>query len=64
MPLILTLKPSQIIYVSCNPATHARDARELHEAGYRADRALLIPMFPNTAHVETVTSWSTDRTPE
>jgi 23S rRNA (uracil1939-C5)-methyltransferase len=64
MPLILTLKPRQIIYVSCNPATFARDARELHEAGYRASRALLVPMFPNTAHVETVTSWSTDRTPE
>ncbi len=62
-PLVLALKPRRIIYVSCNPATFARDARELHEGGYAIDKALLVPMFPNTAHVETVTSWSRDRTP-
>lgn len=63
MPLVLALKPRRIIYVSCNPATFARDAREINEGGYRIDKALLVPMFPNTAHVETVTSWSLDSSP-
>ncbi|MBI3128011.1 MAG: class I SAM-dependent RNA methyltransferase [Candidatus Tectomicrobia bacterium] len=58
VPLILALEPRQILYVSCNPATFARDARALHEGGYRIDGAHIVPMFPNTAHVETLTSWS------
>jgi 23S rRNA (uracil1939-C5)-methyltransferase len=59
---ILKLRPRQIIYVSCNPATFARDAREMNDMGYRAQHALVVPMFPNTAHVETVTSWHLNNT--
>lgn len=62
VPLVLALAPRQIFYVSCNPATFARDARALHEGGYRIGAAWLVPMFPNTAHSETLTSWS--RAPE
>ncbi|MEK6712553.1 MAG: methyltransferase domain-containing protein [Nitrospinota bacterium] len=58
IPLALALAPRRILYVSCNPATFARDARELHAGGYRIEAAYLIPMFPNTAHAETLTSWS------
>ncbi len=61
--LVLALRPRKIIYVSCNPATFARDAREINGGGYRIGKALLVSMFPNTAHVETVTSWNLDRAP-
>ncbi len=57
VPLITALAPRRILYVACNPATFARDARALAEAGYRMGNATMIPMFPNTAHTETVTSW-------
>ncbi|KNZ33874.1 MAG: 23S rRNA methyltransferase [Methylibium sp. NZG] len=47
--------PSRIVYVSCNPATLARDAGLLvHQAGYRCSAAGAINMFPHTAHVESM----------
>ncbi len=47
--------PKRIVYVSCNPATLARDAGLLvHEAGYRCVSAGAINMFPHTAHVESM----------
>ena len=63
VPLVTALAPRRILYVSCNPATFARDARALAEAGYRIGSASMIPMFPNTAHIETVTSWFLDSAP-
>jgi 23S rRNA (uracil1939-C5)-methyltransferase len=45
-------KPSHILYVSCNPATFARDAAEFCEMDYRIDKIALMDMFPNTAHTE------------
>lgn len=58
IPLATALGPGRIVYVSCNPATFARDARDISLAGYRMEAALIAPMFPNTAHVESVTSWA------
>ena len=47
--------PRRIVYVSCNPATLARDAGLLvHQAGYRCTAAGAVNMFPHTAHVESM----------
>ena len=47
--------PQRIVYVSCNPATLARDAEVLvHQAGYTCTHAGMVNMFPHTAHVESM----------
>jgi len=57
---ILEMHPRRIVYVSCNPATQARDAKLLCEGGvYGVDEAQPVDMFPHTTHVENVLSLST-----
>lgn len=49
------VKPARIVYVSCNPATLARDAGLLvHAGGFRAVAAAAVNMFPHTSHVESM----------
>ncbi len=51
---LLMWKAQQIVYVSCDAATFARDARGLVDAGYKLRSVRAFDLFPNTAHVETV----------
>jgi len=46
--------PPKLIYVSCNPATQARDVRYLLDKGFRLQELLPIDMFPQTAHIEVI----------
>ena len=51
---IASAQPQRIVYVSCNPATLARDVKCLREYGYEVKETVPFDMFPNTVHVETV----------
>lgn len=53
---LLALEPERLIYVSCNPATFARDAR-LMASHYQLRSTTLVDMFPDTAHVECCSVW-------
>lgn len=55
---VVATKCPRLVYVSCDIATMARDARVLVDAGYRLDSIRAFDLFPNTAHVETVTAFS------
>jgi 23S rRNA (uracil1939-C5)-methyltransferase len=52
---ILALEPARLVYVSCDVATLARDTRILLDGGYTLGPLTALDLFPNTAHVETVT---------
>jgi 23S rRNA (uracil1939-C5)-methyltransferase len=51
---IVSVEPKSILYFSCDPATLARDVRELYKHGYTLERAIPLDMFPQTFHVETL----------
>jgi len=51
---ILKLKPNRIVYISCNPATQARDIKLLCESEYRLIKLCPVDMFPHTYHIENV----------
>jgi 23S rRNA (uracil1939-C5)-methyltransferase len=50
---IISIGPSKILYVSCNPSTQARDVNVFVNAGYRIKKAALFDCYPNTHHIET-----------
>lgn len=55
LEIILNMQPERIVYVSCNPATLARDLKYLCESGaYKIDTVVPVDMFPHTVHVESV----------
>lgn len=51
---ILAYKPKRVVYVSCNPATLARDLRILEDGGYKTREVQPVDMFPHSSHVEVV----------
>lgn len=53
---IIYMEPKKIVYVSCDPATLARDINYLREHGYELKHLTPVDMFPHTVHVETIVS--------
>ena len=51
---IINLNADRMVYVSCNPATQARDTELLRDAGYNIKKISLVDQFPHTSHIETV----------
>lgn len=51
---VIRLRAQRLVYVSCNPATQARDIATLAEHGYSLQKLTLVDQFPHTAHVEAV----------
>ena len=51
---IAAMRPKRVVYVSCDPATLARDLKLFGESGYKTETVTPADMFPGTAHVETV----------
>ncbi len=54
MQQIIKLEPIRVVYVSCNPATLARDSEALINAGYTIARLAMLDMFPHTGHLESM----------
>ena len=54
LKVISTLRPQKVIYISCNPATQARDIKYLRECGYDLLSLLPLDMFPQTEHIEVI----------
>lgn len=54
MQHIIKLEPIRVVYVSCNPATLARDSDALLNAGYTIRRLAMLDMFPHTGHLESM----------
>ncbi|PIE50977.1 MAG: 23S rRNA (uracil(1939)-C(5))-methyltransferase RlmD [Flavobacteriales bacterium] len=51
---IIALNADRMVYVSCNPATQARDTETLMQNGYQLKKISLVDQFPHTSHIETV----------
>ena len=52
--ILLRLKPKRIHIVACDPATLARDMAPLLAEGYQLDKMILVDLFPQTYHMETI----------
>ncbi|MBT8495458.1 MAG: TRAM domain-containing protein [Deltaproteobacteria bacterium] len=57
MPEVVRLAPAHVVYVSCNPATLARDAQVLAEAGYRPTQGQVVDSMPQTSHLEVIVAF-------
>ena len=57
---VASMTPERIVYVSCNPATLARDILRFNALGYELQAATAVDMFPRTCHVEAVVLMTKD----
>lgn len=55
---VLEVQPVKLIYVSCNPATMARDTQKILAEGYELEKISLVDQFPHTSHIECVGKFS------
>jgi 23S rRNA (uracil1939-C5)-methyltransferase len=60
IPHILATQAPLLAYISCDPATLARDARRLSEGGYQLEQVTPVDMFPQTYHIESISTWRRD----
>jgi 23S rRNA (uracil1939-C5)-methyltransferase len=51
---VIKVSPEKLLYISCNPATFARDAKEITAGGYDLPKVIPVDMFPHTKHIELV----------
>jgi 23S rRNA (uracil-5-)-methyltransferase RumA len=51
---IIALGAENLVYISCNPATQARDTETLYLSGYRMEKLSFVDQFPHTSHIESV----------
>lgn len=51
---VIALDADSIVYISCNPATQARDAETLEQHGYKTTKISLVDQFPHTSHIEAI----------
>ncbi len=51
---VIDLGAKNIVYISCNPSTQARDAETLKKAGYNMEKLSLVDQFPHTGHIEAI----------
>lgn len=54
---VIELGAKNIVYISCNPSTQARDTDTLSEAGYQVEKISLVDQFPHTGHVESIVKY-------
>ena len=57
---LLAQGATRLAYFSCDPATLARDGKQLTAGGYSLERVTLIDMFPQTYHIESISLWEKD----
>lgn len=55
---VIDLSAKEIVYISCNPSTQARDMDTLIKAGYQVDKISLVDQFPHTGHIESIAKFS------
>jgi 23S rRNA (uracil1939-C5)-methyltransferase len=60
---IAGMKPQRLVYISCNPATLARDSARLNALGYTLEKVKAVDLFPKTAHVEAVALFTSSQSP-
>lgn len=54
---VIRLGADRIVYISCNPATQARDTETLIKAGYQLEKLSFVDQFPHTSHIEAITKF-------